>query len=62
MKCPWRPVRKTTVFRTTGSSTEKTYFDECYKGECPFYSPEFKINERLSTAECCNRPKQEVQK
>lgn len=55
MKCPWMPVQKTTTFSVGKTSTVKTYFDECYKGECPFYSPESRISENLSRSECCDR-------
>ena len=51
MKCPWRPV---TVIRNSGKET-RTNFAECYQGECPFYSPEHKISENLSSSEGCSR-------
>ena len=63
MKCPWMPV---TVITRSGKVT-RTEFAECYKGECPLYSPESRLSENLSIAEGCirvtlERKKAEVQK
>ena len=62
MKCPWRPVRTTTFVANTNTETVQSDFGECYESECPFYSPERKITENLSTLEHCKRAKQEVDK
>lgn len=58
MKCPWRPV---TITIRNGTVT-RTEFGDCYKVECPFYSPACKISENISTDEHCKRIKQEVKK
>lgn len=55
MKCPWKPRKETTYFPYTKAEVVTTIFDECYKDECPFYSPEIKISENLSRSEGCNR-------
>ena len=60
MKCPWRPVQTTTHF--PGMDVAETTFADCYKSECPFYSPERKISENLRTAEHCRRTDREANK
>lgn len=62
MKCPWKPRKETTYFPCTKAEVVTTIFDECYKDECPFYSPEQRISEKLYTAECCKRAILEVKK
>lgn len=58
MKCPWRPVQTTTHFPTTKGEVVVTDFQNCYKEECPFYSPERHVTEHLISPEHCKRTKQ----
>ena len=62
MRCPWRPVSVTEVYCASPGEVKRTDFAECYKEECPFYSPERKISENWSTLEHCKRASQEVKK
>lgn len=62
MKCPWRPVQVTEQFDEKRREIVRIDFEDCYKGECPFYSPACKISANLSTCEHCKRTSQEVQK
>ena len=49
MKCPYRPITKTTDNSTT------TEFAECYYNECPWYLPERTINNDKMIHEDCQR-------
>lgn len=62
MKCPWMPVQTTTYSNVSKLEITVTEFSECYKGECPFYSPERKFSANLSIAEYCTRTKQKEDK